>query len=217
MLTYGRGLRWFIERDDVGGLSNGRVYDATNLLAANPATYVDTVTALMVRPHDVILWVCHCQYHCHVLEPVRLGILRSNSKFNQISSALVSRCTLPITTKFFTRHGIVTVVTCAKFRCDRYTILSTRALQIVIEFRIRSKYRTGALSLVETAIPYVCLCMPPRLILHEDEIPRNPFRFASPFCWWLIRYISVCYYCVVWNHRRPSITGLLCGESINGQ
>ena len=32
-------------------------------------------------------------------------------------------------------------MTCAKFRCDRLGIFETRALPILIEFRIRSKYR----------------------------------------------------------------------------
>ena len=34
-----------------------------------------------------------------------------------------------------------TVVTCAKFSCDQLNMFLTRALLILIEFRIRSKYR----------------------------------------------------------------------------
>ena len=47
--------------------------------------------------------------------------------------------TRPITTIFCTRHDSVTVVTCAKYRCDRSSIFETRAFWIFIEFRIRSK------------------------------------------------------------------------------
>ena len=72
---------------------------------------------------------------------VPLTIFRSNSKFDQKLSCSGSKCTLPITTKFCTRHDSVTVVTCAKFRCDRLYMFQTRALQFFIEFRIRSKYR----------------------------------------------------------------------------
>ena len=73
--------------------------------------------------------------------PVPLTIFRSNSKFDQNLQYSSLKCTLPTTTKFCTRHDSVTVVTCAKFRCDRLNIFETRALPILIEFRIRSKYR----------------------------------------------------------------------------
>ena len=76
-----------------------------------------------------------------VLAPVPLTIFRSNSKFDQNLLCSGLKCTLPITTEFCTRHDSVTVVTCAKFRCDRLSIVETRALPILIEFRIRSKYR----------------------------------------------------------------------------
>ena len=76
-----------------------------------------------------------------ILAPVSLTIFRSNSKFDQNLQCSSLKCTLPTTTKFCTRHDSVTVVTCAKFRCDRLSIFETRALPIFIEFRIRSKYR----------------------------------------------------------------------------
>ena len=88
--------------------------------------------------------------HCHACSrpgnlshqaPVPLTIFRSNSKFHQNLQYSSLKCTLPTTTKFCTRHDSVTVVTCAKFRCDRLSIFETRALPILIEFRIRSKYR----------------------------------------------------------------------------
>ena len=76
-----------------------------------------------------------------ILAPVPLTIFRSNSKFDQKLQCSSLKCTLPTTTKFCTRHDSVTVVTCAKFRCDRLSMFETRALPILIEFRIRSKYR----------------------------------------------------------------------------
>ena len=73
--------------------------------------------------------------------PVPLTRFRSNSKFDNIWQCSDFKCALPITTKFCTCHDSVTVVTCAKFRCDWLSIFQTRALPILIEFRIRSKYR----------------------------------------------------------------------------
>ena len=48
--------------------------------------------------------------------PVPPTIFRSNSKFNEICNALQNSL---IITTFCTRHDSNTVVTCAKFRCDR--------------------------------------------------------------------------------------------------
>ena len=56
------------------------------------------------------------------LAPVPLTIFRSNSKFDQNLQCCSSKCHLPITTKFCTRHDSVTVVTCAKFHCDRLSM-----------------------------------------------------------------------------------------------
>ena len=75
------------------------------------------------------------------LAPVPLTTFRSNSKFDQNLQCSSLKCTLRTTTKLCTRHDSVTVVTCAKFCCDRLSIFETRALPILIEFRIRSKYR----------------------------------------------------------------------------
>ena len=80
-----------------------------------------------------------CSYA--VLAPVPLTGFRSNSKFDQILECSGLKYAQLITTTFRTRHDNVTVVTCAKFRCDRPNILWARALQNFIEFRIRSKYR----------------------------------------------------------------------------
>ena len=75
------------------------------------------------------------------LAPVPLTRFQSNSKFDHIWQCSGFKCALPITTKFCTCHDSVTVVTYAKFRCDWLSIFQTRALPILIEFRIRSKYR----------------------------------------------------------------------------
>ena len=72
--------------------------------------------------------------------PVPLSIFRSNSKFDENSECSSFEYTRPITTIFCTRHDSDTVVTCAKYRCDRPRIFYTRVFWIFIEFRIRSKY-----------------------------------------------------------------------------
>ena len=79
------------------------------------------------------LWLCD-----HA--PVPLSIFRSNSKFDENSECSSFEYTRPITTTFCTRHDSDTVVTCAKYRCDRPRIFYTRVFWIFIEFRIRSKY-----------------------------------------------------------------------------
>ena len=55
----------------------------------------------------------------------------------KIGNAFVHR---PITTNFCTPHDSNTVVMCAKLWCDRLCIFKVRALQMLTEFRIRSKY-----------------------------------------------------------------------------
>ena len=76
----------------------------------------------------------------NIRDPLHIQIMRSlNSCENQIRLiyAVPLKCTPPITTKFCTtRHDSYTVVTCAKFRCDQLSILQTRALQILIQFRL---------------------------------------------------------------------------------
>ena len=74
------------------------------------------------------------------LAPVPLSIFRSNSKFDENSERSSFNYIRPITTIFCTRHDSDTVVTCAKYRCDRPRIFYTRVFWIFIEFRIRSKY-----------------------------------------------------------------------------
>ena len=72
--------------------------------------------------------------------PVPLSIFQSNSNFDENSERFSFGYTRPITTIFCTRHESDTVVTCAKYRCDRLRIFYTRVFLIFIEFRIRSKY-----------------------------------------------------------------------------
>ena len=75
-----------------------------------------------------------------VLAPVPLSIFRSNSKFDESSERSSFEYTGLITTIVCTRHDSDTVVTCAKYRCDRPRIFYTRVSWFFIEFRIRSKY-----------------------------------------------------------------------------
>ena len=49
-------------------------------------------------------------------------IIRWNSKFDQNLQCSGLKCTLPITTKFCTCYDNVTIVTCAKFPCDRFSV-----------------------------------------------------------------------------------------------
>ena len=89
---------------------------------------------------EISVIVDSCIRYCSQA-PVPLTIFRSNSKFDQNLKCPGLKYTLPITTKFCTRHDSVTVVTCAKFRCDWLSLFEIRALQILVKFRIRSKYR----------------------------------------------------------------------------
>ena len=72
--------------------------------------------------------------------PVPLTGFRSNSKLGQNLDCSYLKCAWLMTTKFCTCHNIVTVVTCAKFRCDWLNILRTRVLRNFIQFGIWSKY-----------------------------------------------------------------------------
>ena len=91
-------------------------------------------------PGSTVDTVSYPLFTFQVLAPVPLSIFRSNSKFDENSKHSSVKYTRPITTIFCTRHDSVTVVTCAKYRCDRSNIYETRAFWIFIEFRIRSKY-----------------------------------------------------------------------------
>ena len=64
--------------------------------------------------------------------PVPLSIFRSNSKFNENSKHFSVKYTWPITMISCTRHDSATVVTCAKYLCDRSSIFETRAFWIFI-------------------------------------------------------------------------------------
>ena len=79
-------------------------------------------------------------YWIRALAAVPLSIFRSNSKFDENSECSSFKYTGLITTIFCTRHDSVTVVTCARHRCDRPRIFYTRVFSIFIKFRIRSKY-----------------------------------------------------------------------------
>ena len=83
-------------------------------------------------------WINERSFNNTTQAPVPLSIFRSNSKFDENSKHFSVKYTRPITTIFCTCH--VTVVTSAKYRCDRSSVFETRAFWIFIEFRIRSKY-----------------------------------------------------------------------------
>ena len=72
--------------------------------------------------------------------PVPITIIQLNQRFDQNLQCSGLRYTLPITMKFCTCHDSVTVVTCAKFSCDRLNVLRIKVLWNLIEFQIRLKY-----------------------------------------------------------------------------
>ena len=59
--------------------------------------------------------------------------------YEKIQNALVSNI-LDRSQRYFAHVTTVTVVTCAKYRCDQPRIFYTRVFWIFSEFRIRSKY-----------------------------------------------------------------------------
>ena len=70
------------------------------------------------------------------------------------------KCILPITTKFCTSLDSVTVVTCAKFICDRFSIFGTRALQILnsIEITLMARGTEPSTPSSNINILYLCHC-----------------------------------------------------------
>ena len=80
------------------------------------------------------------QKHRTYLVPIPLTKFPSNLKLNPNLQCSKLKHTLPITTKLCTHHDSVTVVTCAKYHCDRLSIFWIRALLFLIELRIWSKY-----------------------------------------------------------------------------
>ena len=72
-----------------------------------------------------------------------ITVFRSNSKFEQNLKFFGLKYTQLITTNFGTCHDNVTVVTCAKFHCDRPNMLWTRALQISLNFQLARDIVSG--------------------------------------------------------------------------
>ena len=133
--------------------------------------------------------------------PVPLTIFRSNLKFDQNLQCSAVKYTLPVTTQFCTCHDRVTFVTCAKFLCRRLKIFSTRALHILIEFRIQSKYRYWDYYAIDTPVEFQYHPMTlgqnffagydiSTITLHLHKLPRNAdyeiyteiFIFISDIC-----------------------------------
>ena len=91
-----------------------------------------TMNLLFVKTHTL-----DTPYPYTFLAPVPLAYFDENS---ECSSFEYTRL---ITTIFCTHHDSDTVVTWAKYRCDRPCIFYTKVFWIFIEFRIRSKYACG--------------------------------------------------------------------------
>ena len=118
------------------------VYTRESAVSSHVLNYAITNVWRLIELYSLIpglIW-CISHYSIRTLAPVPLSIFRSNSKFDENSECSSFEYTRPITTIFCTRHDSDTVVTCAKYRCDRPRILYTRVFWIFIEFRIRSKY-----------------------------------------------------------------------------
>ena len=75
-----------------------------------------------------------------------------------------------------TRHDSVTVVTCAKFRCDRSNMWWTRALQMFTEFRIRLKYRSWDGRMTSAGFVGCTLCVGCLTVYQLSAA----FEFANP-------------------------------------
>ena len=89
------------------------------------------------------------------LAPVPLTIFRWTSKLYQIMMCYGLKYTLTITTEFCTCHDSVTVVTCAKFRCDWVSMFK---LQHFI-FWSNFKFERNTVSGTGTwTLPYLCHC-----------------------------------------------------------
>ena len=124
------------------------LWDGNSLVIGGfPSQRVSDTESVSISWHHRVGCTVHVHYRSYGVvapqlyqAPVPLSIFRSNSKFDENSKHSSVKYTRPITTIFCTRHDSVTVVTCAKYRCDRSNIFETRAFWIFIEFRIRSKY-----------------------------------------------------------------------------
>ena len=137
------------------------------------------------------LHMMSCIKYCTLHQvPVLLPIFQSNSKFDQNIQCSGLKCTLPITTGFCTCNDSVTVVTCTKFCCDWLSIFLSRALQILIAFRIPSKYdgamgaRLGlfnSLSLSGCALivglPGICLKLAIIMAIKETSVDLHNYSF----------------------------------------
>ena len=87
-------------------------------------------TSFTLKPHTIELsaWMAEmdgiyvrmlCLFNSIVLGPIPLTVLRSNLKFDKNLECSRLKYAQPITAIVCTCHDSYTVVTCAKFRCDR--------------------------------------------------------------------------------------------------
>ena len=146
----------FRQQDELGGIREMSLYlqlwlsHKFNLLLSwmsllKPPTGWLYIFQVIISHHWFSEWLCAVRHYSITwtnvdLAPVPLSIFRSNSKFDENSERSSFEYTRPITTIFCTRHDSETVVTCAKYLCDRRRIFYIRVFWIFIEFRIRSKY-----------------------------------------------------------------------------
>ena len=134
--------------------------------------------------------------------PVPLSIFRSNSKFDENSELSTFEYTQPTTTIFCTRHDSDTVVTCAKYRCDRSYTFYTRVFWIFIEFDRNMLSGTGARS-------QICPCAklwPDRLIIIKIRAPRISLKFKWSFLKTFVKWFSTLV------HRKHQRSWFECGE-----
>ena len=133
-------INYIMKKNPVCWFTQGTVVLILINIVRNNDIAVDLGLHNQCRPIATLNCVKYLPHYSLYLAPVPLSIFRSNSKFDENSKHSSVKYTRPITTIFCTRHDSVTVVTCAKYRCDRSSVFDTRAFWIFIEFRIRSKY-----------------------------------------------------------------------------
>ena len=78
-----------------------------------------------------------------ILAPIPLTVFRSNSKFGQILEHSGLKFAQPITMKFCTHHDSYTVVTCAKFHCDRPIYFEQEHYKVSLNFEFDGNIVSG--------------------------------------------------------------------------
>ena len=126
-----------------------------------------------------------CQWYSPGQAPVPLSIFRSNSKFDENSERSSFKYLRPITTIFCTRHDSDTVVTCAKYLCDRPRIFYTRVFWIFIVNMLNG---TGAWCITWWGLLKILTIDNPWLTLMGE-----PWVVCCEFKIWSLSYIGNCH------------------------